>query len=758
MGAQIACLLASAGATVRLLDSDAAIAARGLEGALRRRPSPVYQASDAERIRPGGPGELADAIGTADWVIEAVVEDLGPKRDLLERVDSILTAGRVDAWPTISTNTSGLGIEALAAGRSVAFRRAFLGAHFFNPPRYARLLEVIPTRWTDPATIRRLEQYASRHLGKGTVRARDTPAFIANRLGVYVLLRSLVLAGEVGLGIDEVDELTGPLIGRPRSATFRTMDLVGLDVVAAVARHCHAALTDDPDRESFAIGATMERLLEEGALGDKAGRGFYRRAGTETLVLDLSTGGYRSRRPMNPALVDLMRAQPDLRERLRTLLAADNQVGTFLRRLFDTSLRYAAVMGPKVAACPADVDAAMRWGFGWALGPFELSTSLANDTVGAGIAELPRGESRTNPDGGRAMPGDGSWSGHRAPVVAAGRAGRRTGAHRSGPAVRRVLKSSDAATLRDLGTGILGLELHGRLNVLGSDVLDVVARATDLASRAHDGLVIGTDATDFSVGADLVPILRAAEQGDWTAIERAVQQFQGVVQAIRFCAVPVVAAARGLTLGGGAELCVAAARCQPLAETYAGLVETSVGLVPAGGGMAALARRAAELVPGDLAGDLYPVVERAFEMVTAARVSTSAAEARAWGLFAPADLITANPDRQWADAVAVAAGIAEIGYRPPAPASIRVVGRRGIAAVEAMTFNGLASGHLSEHDRAVAMEVARVICGGDVAEGTKVAEQYLLDLERDALLRLLGEPKTRERIRHTLDTGKPLRN
>lgn len=759
MGARIACLLAGVGARVTLLDLDASIAANGLERALKLRPGPVYRASDAATIRTGSFDELAGALGDADWVIEAIVEQLEPKRDLHARVDEAL-AGRPQAeWPIVSSNTSGIRIAAIAEGRSEPFRRAFLGTHFFNPPRYARLLELIPTPATDPAVLDRLEDVSSRLLGKGTVRANDTPAFIANRLGVYALQRAIELALELGLGPDEVDDITGKLIGRPKSATFRTLDLVGLDVAAAVADHCYADLPDDPEREAFRVAPVLRSLLDEGALGEKTGVGFFRREGQEILALDLATGDYRPRRRMASPTVDLARNEPDLGRRLGLLLAGADPAATYLRRLLDATLGYAATVGPDIAAGVADVDAAMRWGFGWQLGPFQTWDALGLEAVAARLPTRP-------PLVERVLAGPGAFYRDRAAVTFAATALEPLLPRLGSLDVERLRAASTAAglpanasaSLVELGEGILGLELHGKLNILGPEAIESVRRACELAGRAYDGLVIGTLATDFSAGANLALMLMAAEEGEWDELDREIRRFQGAMQAIRHAAVPVVAAPRGLSLGGGAEICLAAARRQPLAETYIGLVEVGVGLIPAGGGSTAMARWAAEQVPDGSHVDRFAFFQHALELIAAARVATSVAEARTWGLFRPADLITADPDRQWADAAATARHLAEVGYRPPARAPIPVVGRRGIAAAEALTFNELQARRLSEHDRTVILELARVMSGGEVAEGTAVGEDYLLGLEREAFLRLLGLSKTRERIRHTLKTGKPLRN
>lgn len=775
MGAQLACLLAGAGARVRLLDLDRGLAEEGLARARKARPTPLYRPSDADRIAVGGLDELEDAVAVAEWVLEAVVEDLDAKRDLLGRVDEAL--GKRPEGPNITTNTSALPVRAMAEDRSVTFRKAFLGTHFFNPPRYTRLLELVPLDETDVGRIAWLEAFASRHLGKGTVRAKDTPAFIANRLGTHGMLTALALAQEYGLGPDEVDDLTGPLLGRPRSATFRTLDLVGLDIALAVADHCHAALPDDPERERFEAPPVLRQLVERRALGEKTGAGFYRRRDAEILALDLETLEYRPRRRVSSPTVERARNETDLGRRLSLLIHSDDAALRFLWRLLSATLRYAATVGPEIADDAWTVDQAMRWGYGWELGPFQTWDALGP----ASLVERMEAEGgirgaagRVVPDLARTAAGQGSFyreaedgvhetlalaSASYRPVPvrtwALDPAERRAAARRAG---LPELPGNASASMVELGEGILGLELHGKLNVIGLDTIAMLLHAAELAERTYDGLVIGTRAADFSAGANLALLLLEAEEGEWEELDMAIRRFQQAAMRMRYASVPVVVAPRGRTLGGGAELCFPADRRQALAETYIGSTESALGLIPAGGGSTHLARRAAEAVPDGLPADPFPFFRRAFETAAFARVSTGAEDARDLGLLEPSDLVTADPDRQWADSVAVARQLAEAGYRPPIERPIRVLGSRGIAAAEALTYNELAGRRLSEHDRKVALELARVMCGGDVAEGTAVAEGYLLELERQAFLRLLGEPKTRERIRFTLKTGKPLRN
>lgn len=768
MGAQLACLFAGAGSRVRLLDLDATTAANGLERVSRLRPSPLYTAADRARIATGCFDELADAARGADWILEAVVEQLAPKRALFEQVDAALASLPADAaGPLVSTNTSGIPIASLADGRSQRFRAAFLGTHFFNPPRYARLLELIPTPDTDPARIAWVEAVASRTLGKGTVRAKDRPAFIANRLGVHGLLRAITLAQELGLGPDEVDDLTGTLIGRPKSATFRTLDLVGLDVAVAVADHCREALDDESEKAAFAVPDLLRRLIAEGRLGEKTGAGFYRKQGGEILALDFDTLEYRPRRRLRSGVVEAAKADPDLRRRLATLAAqsrraAEDEGAEFLSRLTASELAYAAAVGPEIADGAEAVDRAMRWGFGWELGPFEQWDLVGRSRVAGGLEAagivVPELIRRTAEAGVEQFHRDGAALDFATLALASTPAKSGSIDLDARRAAAPELASNAAGRLVDLGEGILGCELASKLNLIGMDTMDLLRRGVELAANRYDGFVIGTQAADFSAGANLALLLLEAEDDEWDQLDRVVRTFQAVTTALRSAPVPVVAAPRGRTLGGGTELCLAADRRQPLAETYIGLVETGVGLLPAGGGSTMLARRAAEAVPDGVDADRFAFFSAALTTIAMARVATSAAEAVELGLMLACDQVTADPDRQWADAAATARHLAEAGYHPPADTPIRVVGRRGIAAAETLTYNQLKAGYMSEHDRTIVMALARVMSGGDVAEGTPVAAAHLLDLERVEFLRLLGEPLTRARIRHTLKTGKPLRN
>lgn len=767
MGAQLAWLLAAAGVRVDLLDLDAELARTGLERVAGNRPSPVFDPDDRSRIRPGSLDALEAVVEDADWVLEAVVERLEAKVALFERLDAALVAGPARGRePLITTNTSGLSIGALAAGRSERFRRRFFGSHFFNPPRYTRLLELIPGPETERAALDELAAYGSRHLGKGVVRAKDTPAFIANRLGIYGLLLALELAETLGLGFETVDELTGPLLGRPRSATFRTLDLVGLDVAVTVADHCYANLPTDPERERFRVPDLLRRLVAEGRLGEKTGAGFYRRQNGEILVLDPATFDYRPRRPLRSPSVERARLEAGPAERIAALLAVarqqpDDREAAFVGRFVLASLAYAATIGDEIADDVGAVDRAMRWGFGWELGPFELWDRLGPSTVVAALAAAgrpapPLAEAALAAGGRFYADGRLFAFAPRTLVEDAPRPGVLDLDRRR--ELSRALPANAAASLVDLGDEILGLELHGKLNLIGLDTIEILQRGIDLAAERYDGLVIGTRAGDFSAGANLALLLVEAEDEAWDELEAAVRAFQEANRALRRAPVPVVALPRGRTLGGGAELCLAVDARAALRETYIGLVEVGVGLIPAGGGTTAMARRVSTAVPDDAAADRFPFYRFALETMGRARVAGGAAEARRLWFLAPGDPLTADPDRQWLDGVRLARTIAEAGYAPPSDGPIAVLGRRGLAAAEALTHNELVAGRMTEYDRHVVLALARVLAGGEVAEGTLVSEDYLLELERETFLGLLGERRTQDRIRHLLKTGKPLRN
>lgn len=758
MGAQIAAHLANAGAEVSLLDLDLDTARRGLERAQKARPAAFTSAARQTLVQTAGFEAGLPAVNGADWVIEAVIEKLEPKRELLARVEQHWRPGTI-----VSTNTSGISIAGIVEGRSPEFARHFLGTHFFNPPRYLHLLELIPTPQTDPDIYDRTADLAERRLGKGVVRAKDTPAFIANRIGTHALGVAVRLMLEHGLTVAEIDELTGPLIGRPRSATFRTLDLVGLDVMVHVARHAHASLPDDPDREDFNLPAPIAKMIERGLLGEKTGRGFYRKEGDEILALDLETFEYQPRRRLRSAAVEMARGLDDPKRRLEALLAADEPAGRFLRGLTLRTLAYSAGRIPEIADDIVDVDRALRWGFGWERGPFETW-----DLLGAGrVSEWLAKANLTVPPLAQEAVAQGGFYRQAGATTTRLRAGKGHGPlpARAGVATFADFRASGkrlagnaGASLIDLGDGIAGVELHAKLNVLGHDIMTMIHQGVERTARDFDGLVVSTDSADFSAGANLMLLLIEADEGNWPDLERMVRQFQEVITALRRSVAPVVVAPRGRTLAGGCEICLAGSVVQAAGETYMGLVEVGVGLIPAGGGTTEMARRVAARIPAGVPADPLPIFRWGFETIAMAKVATSAEEAREIGLLRESDRISMNPDRLLLDARATARHLADQGYAPPPETPVRVIGRKGKAAVEAILHNLRVGNHITDHDLHVAERLAHVMCGGDVPEGSEVSAAYLLDLEREAFLHLLGQPKSQARMRNVLKTGKPLRN
>lgn len=763
MGAQLASLFANAGIPVLLLDLPSEgdrnrMAREGLERARRMQPPAFTVPERAQLVTIGNFDDDLPRIADCRWVIEAVVEDLAAKRALLERVERVWKRGVV-----VSTNTSGLPIREIVEGRSPEFRGHFLGTHFFNPPRYLRLLEVIPTEDTDPDVVAWVSEVADRLLGKGVVRAKDTPNFIANRIGTFAFLHTVRVMLEEGLAIEEVDELTGPVLGRPRSATFRTADLVGVDVLASVARNAYERLPADEARETYRLPEFIQEMIRRGWLGEKAGGGFYRREDGEIRVLDPATMTYRPlRRPKIPA-AEAARGTPDLGRRLRALLASGDRTARFLRRVLEGVLVYAARRIPEIADDPVEVDRAMRWGFAWELGPFETWDAL-------GVRELAE-----NLGAGELPPlvrevlelGAGTFYRRNGALAAFDPAAKAYRPVRWPPGVivlserkaqGATLAQNAGASLVDLGDGVACLELHGLHNTIGEDALVMMERALRETEARFDALVIGTERADFSFGANLALLLLEAQEGNWEELELAVRTFQRLNLALKYFRKPVVVAVRGRVLGGGCEIALHAPRVQAAQETYMGLVEVGVGLIPAAGGTKEMAVRSSERLPDGVEADLFPCVRFAFENIARARVATSAEEARRFWYLREGDGITMNPDRLIADAKRVALTLVETGYRPPLRHRVRVGGERVRAALLAGLYNLRVAGHITEYDEYVGRKLAYVITGGDVPEGALVDEQHLLDLEREAFLSLLGERRTQERIQHLLRTGRPLRN
>ena len=728
MGAQIAAHVANAGLPALLLDVTPQAAKEGLERAKKLKPDPFFTSDAVALVRTGGFDEDLAQLSSADWIIEAVVERLDVKQSLLERVERHRAPQAI-----VSSNTSGIPIAAIANGRSEPFRRHWLGTHFFNPPRYLPLLEVIPTPETDPAVLETLVRFADLRLGKGIVIARDTPNFIANHLGLFGVMQIVRALDSGAYTIEEIDAITGPAIGRPKSATFRTMDIVGIDVLAHVARNLSERLTTDEDRAQFALPAVITQLVERGWIGAKSGQGFYKKAADgEILTLDPATMTYRPKQPAKFPSIEAARSIDNVGERVRTLFHGKDKVGQFLRDTLGPTLQYAARVAPEIAHSNDDVDRAMRWGFGWELGPFELTTAIwGSDRGQTGV--------RPGSDQGQttlARPG--------LQIL------------REAREQNRLVKKNAGASLVDLGDGVLCVEFHSKMNAIGGDTIQMLNAGVKEASANFRALVVGNEGVHFSAGANLMLVLLEAQEGNWDEIDMMVRAFQGATMALKHADVPVIVAPAGLAIGGGCEIALHADRVQAAAESYIGLVEVGVGIIPAGGGTKEMLARAMDGVPAT--ADLLPPVQRVFETIGFAKVSTSGPEAQRLGYLRSVDAFTMNRDRLLADAKTRALARAAEYVKPQPRSAIRVGGESVLAALKLGIHLAMRAGRISDHDAIIGRKLAWILSGGRQPHATTVTEQQLLDLERESFLSLCGERKTQERMAHTLKTGKPLRN
>lgn len=745
MGAQIAAHLANAGLPVLLLDVTADAARAGLARARALKPDPFFLLETAALITTGGFDELLQEAGKADWIVEAVVENLDVKISLLSKLASVPGARAI-----VTTNTSGIPISRIAEGLPAELRKRFFGTHFFNPPRYLPLVEVVTTPDTDPAAVSELKSLLDLRLGKGVVVAKDRPGFIANRIGVYGMARTLELVADGRFSIDEVDALTGVAIGRPKSATFRTADIAGLDILAKVASDLQTSLKED----AFRLPPFVEAMVGEGAVGEKAGRGFFQKVkgaeGSEIHVRDVASSAYVPRTKPKFASLDAARSIDDVRARVKALFLAKDRAGEFLRATLGPTLLYTARIAPEIADSIDDIDRAMRWGFGWEIGPFETWDAIGVREV---LDALNVSQSDVPP-----LVND---------VVQAGKKAFRTGpVPPASPdagllrarAATNVLRKNAAASLVDLGDGVLAVTLHSKMNAIGGDTMEMLEAGVATAASGHAGLVIATEGPHFSAGANLMLLLLAAQEGEWDDIDLMVRSFQRATMTLRRSPVPVVAATGGMALGGGCEIAMHCDRVQASAETYIGLVEVGVGLIPAGGGTKEMLARAMEEM-ADPAADVQPHVQRVFETIGFGKVSTSAPHARRLGYLREVDGITMNRERVVADAKRTVLARAAAGYQAPPLRTAIPVGGPDVYAVLALGIHlAHRAGRISDHDAVIGRHLARVLTGGDVPHRTTVTEQQLLDLEREAFLKLTGERKTLERIGYTLKTGKSLRN
>ncbi len=757
MGSGIAALAASAGCRVVLLDipgdSDpaspnrSAPARNGLQKAIKSKPASFMEAAAAARVRTGNTDDHLAWLAECDWICEAIIELPEPKQQLFARIEALMKPTAI-----VSSNTSGIPMATLLDGRGEKFRRRFLGTHFFNPPRYMHLLEIIPSAETDPSVIGAMRVFAERTLGKGIVIAKDVPGFIANRLGVYGMVATMRRMEEHGLTIDEVDGLTGSLIGRARSATFRTGDLSGLDVLAHVTRGIGAATGED-----FALPDWVHaELVAKGKLGDKTGGGFYSKTKQGTLTFDWKTKQYLPQQRLEGGDIGQAIRLP-IPQRLPAAKNVTGAQGAFLRDHLTDAAHYTLTHAADLAHDIVAIDRAMEWGYGWEAGPFQVMDALGLDWLreqfradGKDIPVLLERAQGSFYRNGEYLTFEGTYE----PIPAI--PGRIALAQlaQSG----RVLEDNGLSRLIDLGDGVACFEFRSKMNSLGQGVLEGLEKALRKVEKlGFNGMVIGNeDARAFSVGADLSLVSFAVAAGAWDDIEASIRTFQDATMSIRRAPFPVVVAPAGMTLGGGAEFTLHADAVQAHAETYMGLVEVGVGLLPGGGGTKEMLMRFTAELQNYEEVDLFAAVKRAFKLIAFATTSTSAHEARALGFLRDRDRISMNRDHQISDAKQRVLDLAP-GYLPPLPRSVRALGREGLGNLEYALWAAKEAGQASAHDVRVGRAVGYVLCGGD---GTPrdVTEQDLLDLEREQFLSLLGTKETQERIAYTLKTGKPLRN
>jgi 3-hydroxyacyl-CoA dehydrogenase len=792
MGARIAAHLANAGIPCYLLDivptnltpaeqskgltleSPAVrnrIVLAGLEAAKKSRPAAFFTPDDARLVTPGNLEDNVAWCGQVDWIIEAVAENLEIKRSLFTRVEAVRKPGTI-----VTSNTSGLPIHLIAEGRSEDFQQHWAGTHFFNPPRYMKLVELIPGPKTIPEVLESLDEICDLRLGKGVVPAKDTPNFIANRVGTFSMLNAVRQMLALEMTIEEVDACTGPAIGQPKSATFRTADLVGLDILVHVVRNIYDNATTDASRDIYKVPPFMEEMLKRGWLGDKTGGGFYKKVkkggDSEILTLDWQKMEYRPRLKAKFASIEGGKAIEDTRERLRALLAPalDGKGGDKANRFLWSSLSqtclYAARLMPEIAHNIVDLDRAARWGFAWELGPFEVWDAVGVERMAKAMErdgqELPPlvrkvldspKKSFYESEKGTTRYFDVASQSLKPVPEPPGIIILKSLKDRSG-----VVQKNAGASLIDLDDGVLCCEFHSKMNSIGGDLVAMIHAGIARLNSDFDAMVIGNQATNFSVGANLMLVLISAQEGEWDDIHMAVRQFQRVNMAIKYAPRPIVAAPQGMALGGGCEISLHAARIHAAAEAYLGLVETGVGLIPGGGGTKEMLIRANEHSAGGEDLDLFHALKPVFENIAMAKVSSSGEEARTLGYLRPSDLIAMNRDRQIADAKQTALALLRAGYHPPAPAQIRVLGEEFLTGAKLAIHMMIRGGYASDYDGVVGRKLANILAGGAITAPQLVPEQYVLDLEREAFVSLCGERKTQERIAHTLKTGKPLRN
>ncbi|WJY27755.1 3-hydroxyacyl-CoA dehydrogenase/enoyl-CoA hydratase family protein [Sporosarcina trichiuri] len=734
------------------------MAAGALKKLLKQKPAPLTSKKNLSLIEPGNLEDDLEKLADADWIIEVVVENLAVKKSLYEKIDRVRKPGTI-----VTSNTSGISINDMAEGRSEDFQTHFLGTHFFNPPRYLHLLEVIPAERTSQEVTDYMARFAEDRLGKGVVLAKDTPNFIANRIGTYGLLVTLREMEARGYSVGEVDSVTGTLIGRPKSATFRTLDVVGLDTFMHVAKNAYDK-TEGDEQKVFELPPFMQKMIDNGWIGAKAKQGFFLKKGKEILEIDSATLEYSPAKKLKTPSIEMAKQQKGLGNRVKSLVYADDRTGELLWHILAPTLRYSAEMHGRIADDIVAIDNAMKWGFGWTQGPFETWDAIGvaksvermkeeGDTIpefvqnllGKGYETFYKEEDHTryyfDGDGYSEVPVNEK-------VIDLKRYKKQHG----------VIKKNSGASLIDMGDGIALLEFHSQSNAIGLDIMQMINFAVDEVEKNYKGLVIGNQGKNFCVGANLGMILMEAQDDNIFELDFVVRTFQNAMMKIKYSTKPVVAAPFQMTLGGGAEVCLPAAHIQASMETYIGLVEAGVGLIPGGGGNVGLYLKHLKGLPQGVQVDYQNIANKVFESIALANVSTSAEEARENNFLDFADGISVNPDHLLYDAKQSALALAKNGYQPPKKEEFPVVGETGYATLLLGAEGMRLSGFISDHDMKIAKKLAYVLAGGKLPYGTLVDEQYMLDLEREAFLSLVAEPKSQARMQHMLVKGKPLRN
>jgi len=741
-------------------------AAKGREGIRKSRPALLYTQKDLGLISIGNFEDDLERAAGCDWIVEAVTENLEIKRALYDRIEKLWKPGTV-----VTSNTSGIAISQMMEGRGREFRSHFLVTHFFNPVRYMKLLELVAGSDTEPEILRGMAEFGERRLGKGIVYGKDTPNFIGNRIGVFAMMHAMHAMLEDGLSIEEVDKILGPAMGRPKSAAFGTADIVGLDTLLHVSDNVYRNLPDDPARETFLPPPFVSEMVKRGWLGRKAKSGFFKMEGKgdakKMLVLDYQAMDYRPTTKVSFPSLDAAKGEEDMGARIRKVIEGEDKAGAYAWKVLSETLLYSAKRIPEISDDIVNVDNAIQWGFNWTLGPFETWDAIG---VPESVARMKK-EGKAIPENVERMLAGGNAAFYRS------RDGVRefydfaSGTYRPVPVSpdviflpalaerNRVVKRNPGATLYDIGDGVLCLEFHTKMNAIDGDIVAMMNEGVRLAEERFAGMVIGNHAENFCVGANLMLVFLEAQNKNFDNIERMVREFQNACMRLRHSEKPVVAAPAGMALGGGAEICMGADRIRAAAETYLGLVEVGVGLLPAGGGTKEMALRHLDGIPDGVSADPLPFLRKAFETIGMAKVATSAREAAELGFLRPSDRISIQRDFLLQDAKNTVLAMNLEGYEPPRPRTdIVLPGRSEFSSFAYGLYAMRIAGHISEYDEQVGRKIAFVLTGGNVPAGTKLSEQDLLDLEREAFLSLCGEEKTQARIQYMLMKGKPLRN